>query len=110
MLFIATSTNPYSSYSVTLGGKSYNVVQRWNDKTKAWYLDLRTGTNEIVSLSMKLVPRVGLVKRNNHLLEGANLYVVANFDDAPSTLEVTRDNLGLSKQLVLVYITDEELE
>ncbi len=105
-LQIDTPQAPFSGYSVTLGGTTFNFVQRWNDRAASWYLDISDASGTVIRKGAKLLPKVPLILRNKSLMPNGNLYIVKQITGY--TGNITRDNLGLGSTFTLTYITTTE--
>lgn len=105
---INTPQTPSSRYTVTLGGETYQLAQRWNGRSKAWYLDIATSDGVVIRTGGKMLPKVPLVLRNKELIPKGNLFVVRNLEGYK--LDVGRNNLGLESPYTLAYLTSEEIE
>ena len=109
MQAINTPDNSYTNFTTTLNGNSYRITLRWVDRTRSWYIDLSTSAGQTIVNGVKLVPNVSLIKTNNHLIEGGNLYLVPTNSSVTSEVIPTRTNLGLNKSFLLAFYLDTEL-
>lgn len=108
MQLINTPQVNVTRYSVTLNGKSFDLFQRWHDRSASWRLDIsETNTGVIIRSGAKLLPNVPLVMARKHLMSDGNLYVISNIPDKEAL--VTRDNLAIDGDYTLVFILDSEL-
>lgn len=105
-LIIDTPSSSWSQQDVTLGGKKYTFVYKYNSRDERWRLSISIGGTEIIS-SVKVM--------ENQLLLGR--YILPDFDHGDLACvrseddgkPVGKDNLGAGKPYELLYFTNEEL-
>lgn len=106
---IAIPDAAWSESSPSLGGITYDITFRFNDRDiedPHWRMDIRRGSVDI-RLGVKVVPYLLLLDRYtlddfNH---GDIICVRSKSDYSP----VGRDNFGIGKAYELIYLTNQEI-
>lgn len=104
-----TPGNPNETLEVTLDGKPYVMVTRWNstdnNKTGAFYLDLYTVSLVPICTGMKIVLGALLGRRCTHpFFVGRALFA---YDKSNSGRECGVDDLG--GRIQVAYLTESDL-
>lgn len=95
-----------STYRASLGDETYTINQRYNSRTKSWYLDVFNSSGETLVLGRKLLPNVPLITRNRDLMFGGNMTVFQL--EGSKAQVIDRNNVGLDKDYSIVYYTLED--
>ena len=107
MIFISGPDKAHTENKVALGGVTYTFTYRYNTYTKRWALDIRLNGKDVIL--------------GESLVEGSPLFYaksIPDFSHGVLTVVPTREttnpcgisNLGVGKEYVLTYITNEELQ
>ena len=107
MIIIPTPAASYASHKISLAGKTYNFVFRFNSLMQRWMLDIYLNEVEVIL--------------GQGIIEGSPLFYaepIVNFEhgilipvrNVNTTNPVGRDNLGIGKEYSLIYLTMEEWE
>lgn len=107
MLFLAGPESTHAENKVALGGVTYTFTYRYNTYNKRWALDIRLNGKDVIL--------------GESLIEGSPLFYgkdILDFSHGVLTVVRTRDtkspcglsNLGVGKEYILTYITNEELQ
>lgn len=92
-------------FNISLGGRDYRVVSRWNGQMNAWQLCLSDAiTRQPLLTCLPLVTGGDLLEQFHHLGIPGKLFCYTEGDrDAPPTLE----NLGVQGLVYYVLEVDE---
>lgn len=107
MQFIKVPDAPESTQTLSLSGVEYNIRLTFNTVDKHWRLDIRDlDLNEIVS-GLKVMPNQNLTWRYRYIesMPAGSIYCMRQKNDFS---DVGRDNLGVDKTYVLIYLTETE--
>ena len=88
------------TFSISLGGTSYQLTLMWRDATMGgWFLDIADAASNAIISGVPLVPGVNLLEQYAYLGIGGGLVVQTDNDpDAAPTY----DDLGVTSHLYLV--------
>jgi hypothetical protein len=89
---ITLDSYPDTTRQVDLGGTTYSLRVRWNQRAECWHLDLRTIGGESIAEGIKLVTGFPLLRRVQHASRPVGelwLLDLRGLDDEP-----TLDELG----------------
>lgn len=111
MLEIVVPDSAWSQQQITLGGDTFNIVFKFNNRDKGWRFDLfDLDDNEIIS-GIKIMPDQSLIERYKSTITslptGAIMCVKVKESDLT---ELGRNNLGVDKTYRLLWLTDAEVE
>lgn len=107
MLKIPTPDKSFSTIEVPLSGDSYLLTYRYNSRTNRWKMDISSTDGTEIKNNISLIEGFPLI---NHLTipEFDDVIFVVARRNATDDL-CSRDNLGVSKDYTLTYITFDEL-
>lgn len=87
------------TFSISLGGVTYNLTLRWIDAGQFWVLDIDDQNNLPILNGVPLITGVDLLEPYEYLNFGGQLFVTSDFDtNAPPT----SSNLGSQSHLYFV--------
>lgn len=107
-LVINTPKTPYTDFTTTLSGTTYQLNLRWNGRAESWYLDIATSNGVVIRKGAKLLPKVPLIVKNKSMFPDGNLFVVKSIEGYSEP--VGRDNLGKDSPYSLIFLTNQEIE
>lgn len=110
MLEIIVPDSAWSEQQITLGGETYNIVFKFNNRDKAWRFDLYDlDQNEIMS-GIKIMANQSLYERYKNTYPDLPSGAIVCFKGRISDINpLGRDNLGVGKTYNLLWLTDEEV-
>jgi len=104
---IPVPTLSFSEINVTLGGISYNIIFRGNERDERLYFDIYT-EDTLVKAGVKVMENQSLLYR--YLLDDfPNGDILCLSRSGNSEGIATLSNIGLGKAYGLFYLTNEEL-
>lgn len=106
---IKVSERPYFNQDVILGGRTYNLLFKFNDSDKSWYISLRDSFKNDLLSGIKILPNQNLTEVFSYkdLLLGGNIWCLKS----KATKEpLGLDNLGIDKSYELFWLTTEDEE
>lgn len=97
----------WSSQTVTLGGTTFILELKYKQRTERWYMSLFDADGNPILSEKKLVQGQTLTGLYDIVGMYGDIFCerVYGLADYP-----TRDTLGLDKEFVLVYYTEEEMD
>lgn len=95
---------PYSRFTIDLDDEQYVVVQRWNSRDRAWFLDFLESNDKPIALGVKVVLGVYLGRRRNHDL--FTLGAFQAYDLSGKGAEATFDDIGTRVEVWHMTIAD----
>lgn len=107
---IVVPDSAWSEQQITLGGETYNIVFKFNNRDSAWRFDLfDLDQNEIIS-GIKIMPNQSLYERYKNTYPELPSGAIICFKSKTSDINpLGRNNLGVSKTYNLIWLSDEEV-
>jgi len=105
-LKITVPDQPWSETVVTLGGQTYTLVFRYNERDERFRLDLYSNETPIL-LGVKIVESTYLLSK--YKLEEFKHGDIFCLRFQKDFSECSRNNLGVGKSYELIYLSDDEI-
>lgn len=104
MIFLMPLTNLPQSFDISLSGKDYKMVSKWNSADDAgWVLEFTdSNTNEVLATNIPLITGADCLSGLEYLGIGGNLFI---YTDGGATTVPTLENLGVESNLY--YLTPD---
>lgn len=107
---IVVPDSAWSEQQITLGGETYNIVFKFNNRDSAWRFDLfDLDQNEIIS-GIKIMPNQNLYERYKNTYPELPSGALICFKSKTSDINpLGRSNLGVGKTYNLIWLSDDEV-
>ena len=107
MIVFPTPSSNWAEHKVSLAGKTYTFVFRFNSVQERWMLDIYLDNTPVI-LGQMIVEGFNLFygKPITNFEHGI-LATVSNFEGKD---KLSKDNFGIDKQYSLLYLSNEEWE
>ena len=107
MIVFPTPSSSWAEHKVSLAGKTYSFVFKFNSYQQRWMLDIYLDGIPVI-LGQMIVENFNLfygkpIKNFDHGI----LATVRNFEGKS---KLSRDNFGIDKEFSLLYLSNEEWE
>lgn len=98
---------PFFNQDVILGGRTYNLLFKFNGSDKSWYLSLRDSFNTELLTGIKVLPNQNLTEvfAYQNKLIGGNIWCFKSKDTKDP---IGQDNLGIDEAYELIWLTTED--
>ncbi len=104
----------YSTIEVSLAGKTYSFTFRFNTRMKkyendkgTWILDISTSDGAVIIRGVAIIEQASLLQ--DLILDDFSDGDLFCFRAGETSLPPTRDNIGVDKDYLLTFVTNEEL-
>ena len=107
---IVVPDSAWSEQQITLGGETYNIVFKFNNRDSSWRFDLfDLDQNEIIS-GIKIMPNQNLYERYKNTYPELPSGALICFKSKTSDINpLGRSNLGVSETYNLIWLSDDEV-
>lgn len=104
---IKIADSPFFNQDVLLAGTTYNLLFKFNDSDKSWYMTIRDSQKNSLVSGIKIMPNQNLTLPYSYLniFPDGDIWCLRLKNDFKP---IGRDNLGINKTYELVWVSSED--